>query len=154
MGSPARSRGVTLIELVVTIVVVAAAVAAVLAVLSAAAARSADGMVRQQAVQIGESYLHEILEKPFGVTAACFPNCTRTQMAAVGDYNGLVNAGVRDATDTAVPALSGYTVSVTANYTGLGAITAASQQAQLVTVNVTAPTGAKVVLSGYRTLYP
>lgn len=153
MGSPARSRGVTLIELVVTIVVVAAAVAAVLAVLSAAAARSADGMVRQQAVLIGESYLHEILEKPFGVTA-CSPTCARTQMAAVGDYNGLVNAGVRDATDTAVPALSGYTVSVTANYTGLGAITAASQQAQLVSVTVTGPTGAQVLMSGYRTLYP
>jgi len=153
MRGPARSRGITLVELIVTIVVVGIAVASVLAVLSAAAVRSADIMVRQQSVLIAQSYLREILEKPFGVDA-CYPNCNRTQMAAVGDYSGLSNSGVRDANDAAVGSLSGYKVNVTASYSALGAISAASRQAQLVTVTVTPPTGPQVVISGYRTKYP
>jgi MSHA pilin protein MshD len=153
MRGPARSRGITLVELIVTIVVVGIAVASVLAVLSAAAVRSADTMVRQQSVLIAQSYLREILEKPFGVDA-CYPGCSRTQMAAVGDYNGLSNTGVRDANDVAVGSLSGYQANVTASYSALGAISAASRQAQLVTVTVTPPTGPQVVISGYRTKYP
>lgn len=153
MRVPSRSRGVTLVELIVTIVVVAVAVASVLAVLSATAARSADTMVRQQAVLIAQSYLREILEKPFGVDA-CYPGCSRTQMAAVGDYDGLSNTGVRDANDAAVGSLSSYNVNVSASYSALGAISAPSQKAQLVTVTVTPPTGPRVVISGYRTKYP
>lgn len=151
MGSPARSRGVTLVELIVTIVVVAIAVSAVLAVLSAAAARSADEMVGQQAALIAESYLNEILSKTFG-RDPCYPGCARNQMAAVGDYGPLLNAGVRDAQGNSVAALASYTVSVSVTPNALGAVP--STESQLVTVTVTAPTGASVVLSGYRTKYP
>lgn len=152
MGSPARSRGVTLVELIVTIVVVAIAVCAVLAVLSATAAGSADSMVRQQAVLIAESYLHEILEKPFG-SPDCGP-CQRSLMDTVGDYGGLMDVGVRDQTGNLVPNLTGYTVSVSVIFAPLGAITAVSRQAQLVTVTVRAPDGSSVILNGYRTMYP
>jgi MSHA pilin protein MshD len=152
MGSLTRSRGVTLVELVVTIVVVAVAAAAVLAVLSAVAARSADEMTRQQSVLIAESYLHEALEKPFGA-ADCAP-CLRKSMDTVGDYNGLADSGVHDQNGNAASNLTGYTVGVSATFSALGSIPAAARQAQLVTVTVTAPTGAQVVLSGYRTLYP
>lgn len=150
MSSPARCRGLTLIELIVTIVVVAAAVSAVLAVVSATAARSADNLVQTQAAIVGESYLNEILQKPFGFD--CAPTCARTGMDKVADYNGLTDVGAQDQTGTAVAGLATYTVQVTVTNSALGAVPAA--QSELVTVKVTPPNGAVVVLSGYRTLYP
>lgn len=153
MPSPARCRGATLVELIVTIVVIAAAVFGVIALTSATATRSADTMVQVQAVVIGESYLNEILQKPFG--SDCGP-CTRLQMDKVADYDGLVDIGVHDATGTAVANLAGYNVRVSVVNSALG--TAPSRvpaaQSELVTVTVTAPNGRSIALSGYRTLYP
>lgn len=151
MSSPARCRGVTLIELIVTIVVITAAVSAVLAIVSSTAARSAENLVQTQAVMIAESYLNEILAKPFG-SDPCAPACTRSQMAKVGDYNNLADVGVHDDSGAAVTGLGTYTVQVTVASSALGAVPAA--QSDLVTVTVTPPGGAAVVLSGYRTLYP
>ena len=110
-------------------------------------------MVQIQAVVIGESYLNEILQKPFG--SDCGP-CTRTLMDKVGDYNGLLDIGVRDATGAPVANLGNYTVQVSVVNSPLG--TAPSRvpaaQTELVTVTVTAPNGRSIALSGYRTLYP
>lgn len=152
MRSPAHSRGVTLVELVVTIVIVAVAAAAVVAVLSATAVRGANDLVGQQAVLIGESYLSEILGKSFGQDL-CYPGCARgSQMQKVGDYDRLLNVGVRDQAGNQIASLAGYTVQVSVTNNALGVIP--PPQSQLVTVTVTAPTGAQVILSGYRTLYP
>lgn len=154
MSSPARCRGVTLVELVVTIVVVAVAVSGVLALVSATASRSADDMLQVQAVAIAESYLNEILQKPFGVDP-CAPGCTRTLMDKVGDYNGLVDVGAHDATGTAVANLGSYTVQVSVVNRTLGKAPAVpAAQSELVTVTVTSPNGYSVALSGYRTSYP
>lgn len=150
MSTRSRCRGVTLVELIVTIVVIAAAVAAVLAIVSATAARSADNLVQSQAVMVAQSYLNEILAKPFG-TDACAPTCTRTQMNEVGDYNGLADVGAHDQTGTAVAGLGAYGVQVSVTNSALGAVPAA--QSELITVTVTPPNGPAVVLSGYRTLY-
>lgn len=153
MSSPARCRGVTLVELIVTIVVIAVAVSGVLALVTATAARSAENMQQVQAVAIAESYLNEILQKPFGFD--CAPTCTRTQMDKVADYNGLVDVGARDATGAPATNLGGYTVQVTVANSALGAgprVPAA--QSELVTVTVTSPDGQSVALGGYRTLYP
>lgn len=151
MTSPARCRGVTLIELIVSIVVVAAAVAGVLALTSATATRSADTVQQVQAAMIGEAYLNEILQKPFGVDP-CAPACSRTQMVKVGDYNGLSDAGAHDATGTPVPNLANYAVQVTVANSALGAVPAT--QSELVTVTVIAPNRRSIALSGYRTLHP
>lgn len=154
MSSRTRCRGVTLVELVVTIVVITAAVSAVLAIVSSTAARSAENVVQTQAVMIAESYLNEILAKPFGVDA-CAPACTRAQMAKVGDYANLVDVGVHDDSGAAVNGLGTYTVQVTVAASTLGAAPVVpAAQSELVTVTVTPPSGAAVVLSGYRTLYP
>ena len=151
MSTRARCRGVTLVELIVTVVVVAAAVAAVLAIVSSTAARSADNLVQTQAVMVAQSYLDEILAKPFG-TDACSPTCTRTQMNKVGDYNGLADIGAHDQTGAAVAGLDAYGVQVSVTNSAFGAVPAA--QSELITVTVTPPNGAAaVVLSGYRTLY-
>ncbi|HEX4268331.1 MAG TPA: prepilin-type N-terminal cleavage/methylation domain-containing protein [Steroidobacteraceae bacterium] len=152
MSSPARCRGVTLIELIVTIVVVAIAVSGVLALVSATAARSAENMEQVQAVAIAESYLNEILQKPFGVDCAL---CSRTQLDKVGDYNGLVDVGAHDATGAAVANLGSYTVRVTVANSALGtAPQVLAAQSELVTVTVTSPDGQAVALGGYRTSYP
>jgi MSHA pilin protein MshD len=154
MSSPARCRGVTLVELIVTIVIVAVAVSGVLALVSATAARSAENMQQVQAVAIAESYLNEILQKPFGVDP-CAPGCTRTQMAKVGDYNGLADVGAHDATGSPVTNLGGYGVQVTVTNSAIGAAPAVpAAQSELVTVTVTSPDGQAAGLSGYRTLYP
>lgn len=152
MSSPARCRGATLVELIVAIVVIAAAVFGVIALTSATATRSADTMVQVQAVVIGESYLHEILQKPFG--ADCGP-CTRLQMDKVADYNGLLDVGVHDATNAPAANLGNYNVRVTVANSALGAGPAVPlAQSELVTVTVTAPNGRSIALSGYRTLHP
>lgn len=152
MSSPARCRGATLVELIVTIVVIAAAVAGVIALTTATATRSADTLVQAQSVVIGESYLNEILQKPFGTD--CGP-CTRLQMDKVGDYNGLLDVGVHDATGTPVTNLGNYNVQVTVANSALGAGPAVpAAQSELVTVTVTAPNGRSIALSGYRTFYP
>lgn len=150
MTIPARCRGVTLVELVVTIVVVAAAVSAVLAVVSSTAARSADNLVQTQAVMVAESYLNEILQKPFGFD--CAPTCTRPAMDKAGDYNGLVDAGVHDQTGAPVAGLASYTVQVSVANSALGAVPAT--ESELIIVTVTPPNGATVVLSGYRMSSP
>ncbi|MGH8179730.1 MAG: prepilin-type N-terminal cleavage/methylation domain-containing protein [Steroidobacteraceae bacterium] len=153
MSSSARCRGVTLVELIVTIVVLAAALAAVLGVVSASAARSADNLLQTQAVMVAESYLNEILAKPFG--SVCPAPCTRPQMDEVGDYAGLNDIGVHDETGALVPGLQNFNVRVTVSGSplGTGPVVPAAQSV-LVTVSVTPPNGTTVVLSGYRTSYP
>lgn len=153
MSSRARCRGVTLIELIVTIVVIAVAVSGVLALVSATAARSAENMQQVQAVTIAESYLNEILQKPFGVDA-CAPGCTRLQMAKVGDYSGLSDVGARDATGTPVTNLTSYNVQVIVANSALGTAPVPAAQSELVTVTVTSPDGQTAALGGYRALYP
>lgn len=147
MSVPARCRGVTLVELIVTIVVVTAAVAAVLGVVSVVAARSADNLVQTQAVIVAQSYLHEILQKPYGFD--CAPTCTRAQMDEAGDYRGLADTGVHDANGAAIAALAGYDVTVAVANTAVGTV-----PTELVTVTVTPPNGAAVALNGYRMQYP
>lgn len=153
MSMPARCRGVTLVELIVTIVVVAVAVCAVLGVVSVAAARSAANLLQTQAVIVGESYLNEILAKPFG--SVCPAPCGRPQMDEVGDYNSLDDVGVHDEHGNAIAGLGSYTVHVSVVGAPLGAApTVPASESMLVTVTVTPPNGAPVALSGYRTKYP
>lgn len=132
-------------ELIVTIVVIGIALSGVLAVLAGTAERSAENMVQAQATLIAQSYLNEILDKPFGNDAACSPGCSRPQMW-VGDYNRMIEVGVRDASGNVVAALANYDVAVSVTQSVLAGVAA-----DLVVVTVTAPDGRTVTLSGYRT---
>lgn len=58
-------RGMTFIELIVSIVIVGIAVSGVLLVMNMTTGRSADPMLREQAVLIAESYMEEILAQKF-----------------------------------------------------------------------------------------
>jgi len=115
-----RQRGATLVELVMFIVIVSVGAAGILAVMSSITQHSADPMLRQQAVLIAESYLEEILLKPFldpsppGAAAVCPPKeLTRAAYDNICDYNGLADDnGAVDQLGNAIAGLSAYNVSV------------------------------------------
>lgn len=117
-ASPRRQTGATLVELVMFIVIVSVGAAGILAVMSSITQHSADPMLRQQAVLIAESYLEEILLKPFldpsppGATAVCSaPEATRAAYDNICDYDGLAdNNGAVDQLGNSIAGLSAYNV--------------------------------------------
>lgn len=120
--SPARHAGVTLVELIVFIVIVGIAVAGILMVMTTTTQRSADPMIRQQAILIAESYLEEILHKRFRDASPSLATtiCPAPEIAGraaydnVCDYHNLNdNAGAVDQLGNAVTGLTAYNVSVT-----------------------------------------
>lgn len=152
MRLPLRQRGVTLIELVVSIVVIAIAVSAVLGVLTSTTGASADPMIRQQAIAIAESYLEEILLKPFDDPDGADGEAARTLFDDVDDYDGMSDAGARDQFDAPIAGLADYAVAVSVAASGaLPAIAAAD--AVRVDVRVTRVPDIDITLSAYRTRF-
>jgi len=149
-----RHRGVTLIELVVAITIVAIAVTTILGAFAAVATRSADAMMQQQAIAIGESYLSEILQRwvvdpndPNGT----LPNTGRASWDRVDQYNALVETP-HDQFGNPIASLSSYSVSVsTSQSSALAGVPAAA--ARRIDITVSYPPSASVILSGYRTSY-
>lgn len=155
------SRGVTLVELIISIVVIGVAVAGVLVVMTRNTQSSADPMVQHQATAIAEAYLEEILTKEF--TDPGGPPETRATFDNVADYDGLINNGCINTTaacpmlgDCAcdqngdpIDGLNGYTVNVVVADEGLNGIASTFR----VTVTVTHPQVGAIPVSGYRTNY-
>jgi MSHA pilin protein MshD len=145
-----RERGVTLIELVVAITIVSIAATAVLGAMSVVSGRSADVMLRQQAVAVAEAYLEEILLKP-----VADPGGTVTSRATfdkVDDYNGLSDVGAHDQFGNAIAYLTRYNVNVAVSQSSaLGGLAASATRR--IDITVTTPTGLSVRLTGYRTNY-
>jgi MSHA pilin protein MshD len=152
MRMRSRHRGVTLVELVVAITIVAIAVTTILGAFAAVATRSADAMMQQQAIAIGESYLSEILQRWVVDPNGTPPNTGRASWDLVDQYNGLVDVGAHDQFGNAIPSLSSYRVSIsTSQSSALTGVPAAD--ARRVDITVTYPPSASVILSGYRTHY-
>lgn len=161
-------RGFSLIELIVALMIIGSAVAGVLSMMSFLATRSADPMMQEQALMIGESYLEEILLKPF-----LDPSGNTTQVCPapeaggrgiydnVCDYNGVTDVGPRDQFNNPIAGLEGYTVSVTVTLDGTVTLGPASSQVNntgalrvlRVDVQVQDPANKAIVLTGYRTNY-
>jgi len=175
LHAAARQQGLSLIELVIFMVVVSAALAGLLKVFVQATTYSADPMLRRQALAIAESLMEEVQLMPFtwcdpddanADTATSPAGCASTvealgpeagetrfttpQFDNVNDYNGHAMSGIVDITNTAVPALGGYSAAVTVAPAALGSIAAGSGDALRITVNVTAPGGVSITLDGYR----
>lgn len=172
-------RGLTLVELIVFIVIVSVGLAGVLMVLNATAAKSADPVVRKQALVIAESLLEEIALMPFTYcdpddplagTATSAAACTTPESVAapgpeggesrhstttpfdnVNDYHGLVMTGIRDLTGATITGLEAYAASVSVVRGGLGF--ADPDAVALVSVTVTGPGRESVTLSRYRVRY-
>ena len=147
-------QGVTLIELIVAITIVSIAATTILGTMGTVASRSADAMIQQQAIAIGQAYLDEILQRwvvdpnPSGPP----PNTGRGSWNLVDQYNGLTDVGARDQFNNAIAALSAYTVTVSvvpsSALTGI-----ANSAARRIDVTVTHTPNVAVTLSGYRTSY-
>jgi MSHA pilin protein MshD len=140
------------VELVVAITIVAIAVTTILGAFAAVATRSADAMMQQQAIAIGESYLSEILQRWVVDPNGTPPNTGRASWDLVDQYNGLVDVGAHDQFGNLIASLSSYTVSVsTSQSSALAGVPAAA--ARRVDITVSYPPSASVTLSGYRTSY-
>lgn len=155
-----RNRGFSLVEAVVFIVIVATALTGVLGVMSTTTQRSADPLVRKQAIAVAESMLEEVSLHDFAVTSAPVApiQANRQSFDDIGDYNGFTTSGIFPVDSmTAITDLTNYNVVVTVANANLGPaasqISAASNNARLITVTVTGPDGVNVVLVGYRTAY-
>lgn len=146
-----ENRGFTLIELVISIVVVSIALGGVLMAINYTVTHSADPMLQHQAVAIAESYLEEILLKPFTDPDGIDEGNNRALFDDVGDYGGLNDNGARDQTGTPIAGLENYTVDVAVVGTPLNDIGAANSVQ--ITVTVSHPIGFNMSLSGFRTNY-
>jgi MSHA pilin protein MshD len=148
-----RAHGFTLVELVVTIAVLAIALTGILLALNKNIQHSADPMIEQQAVNIAEAYLDEILNQSYTDANGVCSGETRATLDSVQDYvQGsacLPDTTVRDDQGNAIAGLGSYAVTVTVTNTTLGGIAA-----KRVDVNVTYPVNnLSITLSGYRTSY-
>jgi MSHA pilin protein MshD len=148
-----RQRGVTLIELVITITVIAIASVAVLGTISATTVRSADRMLRQQALAVAQAYMEEIVLRPFSdPDGAAVREVSRADYDDVDDYNGVVDNGARDQLGRSVPGLESYAVRVAVVASrALGNVP--QNSAKRIDVTVTDPSGKAVTLTGYRSRY-
>ena len=172
-----RTRGLSLIELLLFIVVVGIALSAMLQLFATATRNSADPMILRQQLAIAESMLREATLMPFTWcdpdlstntdTASSAADCsvaeglgpeggqTRTvspYFNNVSDYAGFTMAGISDMAGQAVPGLAGYGVAVAVAEQALDTVPAGGA-ALKVTVTVTAPGASPLVLQGWRTRY-
>ena len=147
-----RTRGFTLVELVVSITIVAVAVVGVLGALTANASQGANRMIRQQATSIASAYLEEISQKSFADPGGGTGETARAAFDDVSDYNGLADVGACDQLGNAIPGLSSYRVNVTVGAGTLTGVPAAD--VRLIVVTVRHSSGVRVAMSGYRTRYP
>jgi MSHA pilin protein MshD len=178
-----REQGLSLIELVVFIVVLAIGVAGVAILFDQMTRSSVDPVVRKQALAIATSLMDEIELQPFtycdpddanvytATSSAVGPGGCATTSEGLGpeagetryadprfdnvnDYDGFSMTGIRDITNTLVSGLDGYTASVS-----VAPISAAelpsipTTEGLRITVTVTGPANANVVLQGYRLRY-
>jgi MSHA pilin protein MshD len=84
LSTKARQPGLTLIEMMIFIVVVGIGLAGVLAAINYGARRSADPMIRKQALAAAESLLEEILQQPFTYCDPRDANAPTATSSAVG----------------------------------------------------------------------
>ncbi|MBT9612120.1 MAG: type II secretion system protein [Burkholderiales bacterium] len=158
--SPAWLRGFSLVEVIVFIMIVSVALVGVLSVMNQTTQRSADPLVRKQAIAVAESMLEEVALHDFAVTSAPVAptQANRQSFDDIGDYHNFTTSGIYPIDSvTRITGLTGYSVLVTVASTDLGPatslITTASNKAKLITVTVSGPDNVNVVLTGYRTAY-
>ncbi len=185
MSARRRSLGLSLIEVVLFILVLGIGVAGVVTLYGQLTVASVDPLVRKQALAVATSLLEEIQLRGFtfcdpddpNVYTAPVPPCTITEAIGpetilavtetrytdprfdnVNDYHGFAMSGanIRDVTNTVIPDLGAYavTVSVAEIAAGeLGADVTTTADALRITVAVSGPAGVNVSLQGYRLRY-
>ena len=152
-----KVRGITLVELVMAIALSGILIVGLMTAYSSIVGRSADPMVRTQAIAIAESFLEEASLKPFldpatGSRCGGATPASREDYNNVCDYNGYSSTTISLPNGTGVASLNGYAVSISVvDYASLPST--ASQCALQITVTVTSPLNESISLVGYRTDY-
>ncbi len=172
-----RQRGISFIELVMFIVIVGVGVAGILSVMTLMTAKSADPLVRKQAIAVAEALLEEIELQPFTIcdptdpaatTAAAVGDCTTAEVMGpesgesryslttpynnVNDYSGFSMAsGILDVKGVPIAGLEAYSAVVTITQEALDAVPAA--ESLRIDVRVQGPGDVDVTLTGYRLRY-
>lgn len=152
-----RSRAFTLIELVLSIVIIAICLTGTMLAFITVAKYGADPMIQQQSINIGKSYLEEIMAKSFPQTLPCLnpPSEGRGVFANVCDYQNLNDTGAKDQNGQSITGLENYTVRVTLDTAGaiLGDLNSGTDVVRI-DINVTHPAlRTAMVISGYKTRY-
>lgn len=129
---PARQRGMTLIELVISIVIIGIAAAALYSAMATIGARSADPMLRQQSLALAEAYLEAVLARPYA----------ELDGAAHGPQ------APRDSDGNPIAELAAYRVSLAVSPASLNGVAA-----RHIEVTVADPQGEALQLGGWRTCY-
>ncbi|MEW5972928.1 MAG: prepilin-type N-terminal cleavage/methylation domain-containing protein [Pseudomonadota bacterium] len=148
---PSTQDGFTLIELVIGIVVLAVGLTGAMLVFTQTVARSADPMLRQQALALAEGYMDEVLGK--ANLTNCSPDpasgSTRATWLAVGDYDGLDEQPPKDIQGQVLANLADYRVQIsTSSAAPLNGVNACRV---VVTVTHATDPGARAELIGWRT---
>lgn len=124
-SSVSSQAGATLIELIVSIVVLSVAGISIMMVITQTTLRSANPLIRSQAIAISQAYMEEVLAQPLidpagGDTGAAEAGETRASYDDVTDYNGLNDvSGAKDQTGAPITGLEGYNVAVAVSSTTL-----------------------------------
>jgi len=142
-----RMRGVTLVELVIAIVIIAVSLAGLVAAFTRATRASADPLLTQQMLAIGESMLEEAMLKPF--TDNKTQEASRADYTDIWDYNGYpADSAVTDVAGNAIAGLGNYKVTVRVTQVALTGV----PQADGARISVTVRNGSQnLVLHGWRT---
>ena len=142
-----RMRGVTLVELVIAIVIIAVSLAGLVAAFTRATRASADPLLTQQMLAIGESMLEEAMLKPF--TPNDKQEASRADYTSIWDYNSYpADSAVTDVAGNAIAGLNAYRVTVRVTEVALTGV----PQADGARISVTVRNGAEsLVLHGWRT---
>jgi MSHA pilin protein MshD len=136
----------TLIEVLIAIIVIGVGLAGVLSAFSLVTRGSADPLITQQMLAIGEEMLEEIQLKPYTAAAHTAPTgCARDTFNDVADYHGYAKP-ICTLDGVAIPSLATYAISVQVQTATLAGVAAA----QRITVTVTHGS-ASLVLVGWRT---
>lgn len=156
-----RARGASLVELIVAIVVVGVLSSAALGILGRHAIGSTDALMTQQAMVIARGLLEEIQAQgtdatdPDGGADGFGPESGEQRGSAsapfdhVNDYDGYtMSSGIVAADGTPVPGLENWTASVSVTARAIADLPAS--HGFWISVTVTGPGGASVVLEGFR----
>ncbi|MEH0167930.1 prepilin-type N-terminal cleavage/methylation domain-containing protein [Paucibacter sp. JuS9] len=149
-GSPGRSSGFTLPEMLLVIVVVGVGLAGVLVAFSTVGRGSADPVLQKQMLSVAEELMEEIQLRPYAVTANAAPAaCARNTFNDVRDYNGYATSNKICAIDgSTIDSLNGYSVSISVQSVTWQGLANTLQ----ITITVS-QSGQSFVLQGYRTFY-
>lgn len=162
-----KTKGFSLIELVITIVIIGIALTALTSSLFSGVGRNADPLWQAKATHLSQAYLDEILAMRYqedspiggGSVGSCSIDgaetgsgigegeSSRSLFDDVDDYHGLTeSAGFLD--EITSPSYSGYSVSV--EVTCVGSTNTSSNNSKLIAVTIRSPINQSLVFSVFR----